>query len=53
MTPIGWGLGGRRSLGWGLGQSGAATFLLDAGTYYVWAQAGGWTGTNPTTITVV
>jgi hypothetical protein len=33
--------------------AGAVTFLLDAGTYYVWAQAGGWSGTNPTTITVV
>jgi len=28
---------------------GRVTFLLDAGTYYVWCQRAGMTATNPTT----
>ena len=32
--------------------SGNATFLLDAGTYYLWRQATGWNFTNPTSFTV-
>jgi hypothetical protein len=31
---------------------GQATFLLDAGTYYLWCADDGFTGTNPTTIVV-
>lgn len=32
--------------------SGVATFLLDAGSWYLWVQAEGYNGTNPTLITV-
>ena len=32
--------------------SGIVTFMLDAGTYYVWTQKGGVNFTNPTTTTV-
>jgi hypothetical protein len=32
--------------------SGVATFLLDAGSYYLWRQAEGWNFSNPTAITV-
>lgn len=32
--------------------SGVATFLLDAGPYYLWRQAEGWNFSNPTAITV-
>lgn len=32
--------------------SGVATFMLDAGAYYLWRQAEGWNFANPTAITV-
>ena len=32
--------------------SGVATFMLDAGSYYLWRQAEGWNFANPTAITV-
>ena len=32
--------------------SGVATFMLDAGSYYLWRQAEGWNFSNPTAITV-
>jgi hypothetical protein len=32
--------------------SGVATFMLDAGAYYLWRQAEGWNFSNPTAITV-
>jgi hypothetical protein len=32
--------------------SGNVTFMLDAGTYYLWRQVSGWNFTNPTSFTV-
>lgn len=32
--------------------SGEVTFMLDAGTYYVWVQHAGYNATNPTEVTV-
>lgn len=32
--------------------SGRATYMLDAGTYYLWRQIAGWNFTNPTSFTV-